>query len=196
MTKQDLADLCLEGLLETTEQQQQDQLAALLQVSLFEGVLLPVVSSNNLSQHAVAAGNRVLWIPMQAVREYQSDTFDAWRDLLEEQERRTRAELDTNKVLEFAYYTVLLQLFSLGCHRSLILMLAFDSVQPSCACYVVTDLPRELLVGIATTSVKLMIFVWGRYRLLWQLLRRSTQSCQSPLLMRGQPKICTCLILT
>ena len=32
MTKRDLADLCLEGLLESTEQQQQDQLAALLQV--------------------------------------------------------------------------------------------------------------------------------------------------------------------
>ena len=35
---------------------------------------------------------------MQAVREYQSDTFDDWRDLLEEQERRTRDELDAGKV--------------------------------------------------------------------------------------------------
>lgn len=34
MTKRDLADLCLEGLLESTEQQQQDQLAALLQVCI------------------------------------------------------------------------------------------------------------------------------------------------------------------
>lgn len=34
MTKRDLADLCLEGLLESTEQQQQTQLAALLQVWL------------------------------------------------------------------------------------------------------------------------------------------------------------------
>lgn len=34
MTKRDLADLCLEGLLESTEQQQQDQLVALLQVQL------------------------------------------------------------------------------------------------------------------------------------------------------------------
>ncbi|DBA74840.1 TPA: hypothetical protein ACH3X2_009182 [Trebouxia sp. C0005] len=63
MTKRDLADLCLEGLLEATEQQQQVQLAALL----------------------------------QALREYQSDTFDDWRDLLEEQERRTRDELDASK---------------------------------------------------------------------------------------------------
>ncbi|KAL3158548.1 hypothetical protein ABBQ38_010768 [Trebouxia sp. C0009 RCD-2024] len=63
MTKRDLADLCLEGLLESTEQQQQTQLAALL----------------------------------QGIREYQSDTFDDWRDLLEEQERRTRDELDANK---------------------------------------------------------------------------------------------------
>lgn len=31
MTKRDLAELCLEGLLEATEQQQQVQLAALLQ---------------------------------------------------------------------------------------------------------------------------------------------------------------------
>ena len=34
MTKRDLADLCLEGLLESTEQQQQDQLAELLQACL------------------------------------------------------------------------------------------------------------------------------------------------------------------
>ena len=34
MTKRDLSELCLEGLLESTEQQQQTQLAALLQVSL------------------------------------------------------------------------------------------------------------------------------------------------------------------
>ncbi len=34
MTKRDLADLCLEGLLETTEQQQQVQLAELLQAGL------------------------------------------------------------------------------------------------------------------------------------------------------------------
>ena len=41
MTKRDLSELCLEGLLESTEQQQQTQLAALLQVSLdcvIEGV--------------------------------------------------------------------------------------------------------------------------------------------------------------
>ena len=36
---------------------------------------------------------------LQALREYQSDTFDDWRDLLEEQERRTRDELDASKVL-------------------------------------------------------------------------------------------------
>ncbi len=35
---------------------------------------------------------------LQALREYQSDTFDDWRDLLEEQERRTRDELDASKV--------------------------------------------------------------------------------------------------
>lgn len=34
MTKRDLADLCLEGLLESTEQQQQVQLAVLLQAGL------------------------------------------------------------------------------------------------------------------------------------------------------------------
>ncbi len=34
MTKRDLADLCLEGLLESTEQQQQVQLAELLQAGL------------------------------------------------------------------------------------------------------------------------------------------------------------------
>lgn len=36
---------------------------------------------------------------LQTLREYQSDTFDDWRDLLEEQERRTRDELDASKVL-------------------------------------------------------------------------------------------------
>ena len=36
---------------------------------------------------------------LQALHEYQSDTFDDWRDLLEEQERRTRDELDASKVL-------------------------------------------------------------------------------------------------
>lgn len=35
---------------------------------------------------------------LQGIREYQSDTFDDWRDLLEEQERRTRDELDASKV--------------------------------------------------------------------------------------------------
>lgn len=35
---------------------------------------------------------------LQGIREYQSDTFDDWRDLLEEQERRTRDELDGSKV--------------------------------------------------------------------------------------------------
>ena len=35
---------------------------------------------------------------LQGIREYQSDTFDDWRDLLEEQERRTRDELDAIKV--------------------------------------------------------------------------------------------------
>ena len=36
---------------------------------------------------------------LQELSEYQSDTFDDWRDLLEEQERRTRDELDASKVL-------------------------------------------------------------------------------------------------
>ena len=42
--------------------------------------------------------SRSTWV-LQALREYQSDTFDDWRDLLEEQERRTRDELDASKVL-------------------------------------------------------------------------------------------------
>ena len=35
---------------------------------------------------------------MQGLQEYNSDTFDDWRDLLEEQERRMRDELDASKV--------------------------------------------------------------------------------------------------
>lgn len=34
----------------------------------------------------------------QGLQEYNSDTFDDWRDLLEEQERRMRDELDASKV--------------------------------------------------------------------------------------------------
>lgn len=36
---------------------------------------------------------------LQGLQEYNSDTFDDWRDLLEEQERRMRDDLDASKVL-------------------------------------------------------------------------------------------------
>lgn len=49
MTKRDLADLCLEGLLESTEQQQQAQLAALLQVRLLLSCALLCLCTLSLS---------------------------------------------------------------------------------------------------------------------------------------------------
>ena len=45
---------------------------------------------------------------LQGIREYQSDTFDDWRDLLEEQERRTRDELDASKA-RYPYAVLSLQ---------------------------------------------------------------------------------------
>lgn len=50
---------------------------------------------------------------LQALREYQSDTFDDWRDLLEEQERRTRDELDASKVYQ-------------GCFTDLVMLTTID----------------------------------------------------------------------
>ena len=46
MTKRDLADLCQEGLLESIEGQQQDRLAALLQVKLHAYVLDDCLNAN------------------------------------------------------------------------------------------------------------------------------------------------------
>lgn len=39
---------------------------------------------------------------LQGLQEFNSDTFDDWRDLLEEQERRMRDELDASKVWHHA----------------------------------------------------------------------------------------------
>ncbi len=61
---------------------------------------------------------------LQALREYQSDTFDDWRDLLEEQERRTRDELDASKVL---FKLLVLLSSNTGLMLSLILSLMLRS---------------------------------------------------------------------
>ena len=68
---------------------------------------------------------------LQALREYQSDTFDDWRDLLEEQERRTRDELDAIKVLP----KLLMLLSSItGLMLSLILSLTLKSCLAASYC--------------------------------------------------------------
>ena len=67
---------------------------------------------------------------LQALREYQSDTFDDWRDLLEEQERRTRDELDASKVLY-----KLLVLLSNNTGLMLSVMLRSCSAASYCAAY-------------------------------------------------------------
>ena len=68
---------------------------------------------------------------LQALREYQSDTFDDWRDLLEEQERRTRDELDAIKVLP----KLLMLLSSItGLMLSLILSLILKSCLAASYC--------------------------------------------------------------
>lgn len=134
---------------------------------------------------------------LQGIREYQSDTFDDWRDLLEEQERRTRDELDASKVHYKASDPMQLYCWSRKwSHHSI-----DDTIIDSPAVLLLWTKQADSvklesnssLCPLSSICKSAVMFhrVCALCRLLWRVLRSQTLSCQHLSLMSKPAKYST-----